>query len=142
MKKWIQLSFDFKPWNDEEIWKDVKNYEGYYQVSNLGRIRSWINNKGNRRKEPKILNVSIVKGYLHVGFCKNGNKKFYSVHRLVYEAFIGEIPEGMQVNHKDENKQNNILSNIDTLMTCKENNNWGTHNIRVAKSLTNHPKKK
>ena len=110
-----------------EIWKDIKNYEDEYEVSNLGRVR----NKKTKRILKPFLNNG---GYQIVHLCKNGKSKNYSVHRLVYEAFIGEIPEGMQVNHKDENKQNNILSNIDTLMTPKQNSNYGTHNERMAKS--------
>lgn len=115
-----------------EIWKDIKGYEGLYQVSNLGRVRSLGNNKN--RKEKILKHVLNDRGYPTVGLCKNGKAKRCYVHRLVYEAFIGEIPEGMQINHKDENKENNVLSNIDTLMTCKENINWGTRNERAAKA--------
>lgn len=110
-----------------EVWKDIKDYEDEYEVSNLGRVRN--------KKTKRILKLQKHKGgYLFVILSKNGKIKGYCVHRLVYEAFIGEIPKGMQVNHKDENKQNNILSNIDTLMTPKENNNYGTHNERVSKT--------
>lgn len=116
-----------------EVWKDIKDYEDEYEVSNLGRVRN--------KKTKKILKLKKNKGYFRIGLRKNGKRKFYFVHRLVYEAFIGEIPEGYEVNHKDENKENNVLSNIDTLMTRKENNNWGTRNERAKKSLTNHPKK-
>lgn len=77
------------------------------------------------------------KGYLCDSFNIDGKRITKLRHRLVYETFIGEIPEGMQVNHKDENKQNNVLSNIDTLMTCKENINWGTRNERAAKTQRN-----
>lgn len=117
-----------------EIWKDIKGYEGLYQVSNLGRVRN--------KKTKKILKTWLNQyGYIRVSLHKNGKQKWHLVHRLVYEAFIGEIPNGMQVNHKDENKENNVLSNIDTLMTCKENNNWGTHNERSAKTRSNNQKR-
>ena len=131
----------------EEIWKDIKGYEGLYQISNLGRVRSldmMANSKNGSKRfvKGKIKNPFLNQGgYLQVHLSKNGKRKMYRVHRLVYEAFIGEIPKGYQVNHKDENKQNNILSNIDTLMTPKENLNWGTRNERAGKSLTNHPQK-
>lgn len=124
----------------EEIWKDIPNYEGYYEVSNLGRIKSLVKKlktKGGalRKTNERILKAVIDRyGYQRVVLQKDKEKKCYQVHRLVYEAFIGEIPEGMQVNHKDENKQNNVLSNIDTLMTCKENLNWGTCIERRAKT--------
>ena len=111
-----------------EVWKDIKDYEDEYEVSNLGRVRN--------KKTKKILKLKKEKGYLRVGLFKNGKKKYYLVHRLVYEAFIGEIPNGMQVNHKDENKENNVLSNIDTLMTRKENINWGSGNERRGKALS------
>lgn len=136
--KYVQLELPFEHL-DDEIWKDIKGYEGLYQASNLGRVKSLGNNKN--RKEKILKSFLNHKGYLRVGLCKNGKVKRYFVHRLVYEAFIGEIPKGMQVNHKDENPQNNILSNIDTLMTQKENNNWGTHNERIAKANINNPKR-
>lgn len=110
-----------------EVWKDIKDYEDEYEISNLGRVRN--------KKTKKILKTWLNhNGYLRVELSKNGKHKFYFVHRLVYEAFIGEIPEGMQVNHKDENKQNNILSNIDTLMSPKQNLNYGTRNERSSKN--------
>ena len=111
-----------------EVWKDIKDYEEEYEVSNLGRVRN--------KKTKKILKPKKGKnGYSYVGLYKKGEAKWFYVHRLVYEAFIGEIPKWMQVNHKDENKENNVLSNIDALMTNKENLNYGTHNERIAKSL-------
>lgn len=110
-----------------EVWKNIKNYEDEYEVSNLGRVRN--------KKTKKILKLQKSKrGYMSIKLCKNGKITRYYVHRLVYEAFIGEIPNGMQVNHKDENPQNNVLPNIDTLMTPKENLNYGTHNERMAKT--------
>ena len=109
-----------------EVWKDIKGYEDEYEVSNLGRVRNKITKK--------ILKLKKDNGYLRVGLRKNGKQKYYYVHRLVYEVFIGEIPEGYQVNHKDENKENNILSNIDILMSPKENSNWGTRTERSAKN--------
>ena len=134
--KYVQLELPFEHLDDEEIWKDIKGYDGLYQASNLGRIRS-LNFK--RTGKEKLLKPSLNRnGYQQVKLCKNGKAKRYFVHRLVYEAFNGEIHEGMQVNHKDENPQNNILSNIDTLMTPKENMNWGTRNKRIAKALSKH----
>ena len=98
-------------------------------VSNKGRVKSlgrWINykNKGKRWEEEKILKPKIEKsGYQRVGLWKNGGK-WYQVHRLVYEAFVGDIPKGMQVNHINEIKSDNRLENLN-LMTPKENTNWG-----------------
>lgn len=112
-----------------EVWKDIKDYEDEYEVSNLGRVR----NKKTKNILKPFLNT---KGYLRVCLYKNGKAKKCYVHRLVYEAFIGEIPNGLQVNHKDENKQNNVLSNIDTLMTPSQNINYGTCIERIAKTLS------
>ena len=123
---------------ENEIWKDIPNYYGLYQASNLGRIKSLerIDVRGHRVKE-KILKPTINhKGYYKVPLCKNSKVKKCSVHRLVWEAFNGQIPEGLQVNHINEIKTDNRLSNLN-LMTCKENCNWGTHNERVAKKMTN-----
>lgn len=125
----------------EEIWKEIPNYEGYYEASNLHNVRSWIDNKGNRRKEPKILKQQLNnKGYPIVTLFKNRKRKIWKVHQLMWLTWVGEIPKGYEINHINEIKTDNRLCNLN-LLSHKENNNWGTHNIRVAKSLTNHPKK-
>ena len=108
---------------EEEIWKDIVGYEGLYQVSNTGKIKSLNYNHTGREK---ILKQRLFnRGYLYVGLWKNGKQKYFSVHRLEYEAFYGEIPKGMQVNHINEIKTDNRLENLN-LMTPKENTNWGT----------------
>ena len=113
---------------EKEIWKDIKGFEGIYQVSNLGRVKSFCGLK------EKILKPKLTRnGYYQVGLHKNSIRKFYCVHRLVYEAFNGTIPEGLQVNHTNEVKTDNRLSNLN-LMTPKENMNWGTGIERRAKS--------
>lgn len=114
-----------------EEWRDIPDYEGIYQASNLGRVKSL--ERSYRRKE-KILKPKLTRdGYYLVGLFKNSNEKFYQVHRLVYEAFNGQIPEGLQVNHINEIKTDNRLSNLN-LMTPKENTNYGTGIERRAKS--------
>lgn len=65
--------------------------------------------------------------------CVDGKQRPFRLNRVIYYYFKGKIPEGMQVNHIDENKLNNALSNLN-LMTQKENNNWGTRNERANKS--------
>ena len=114
-----------------EIWKDIPNYEGIYQASNLGRVKSFYGLKEKILK-PGILN----NGYYRVILCKQSIKKTYLVHRLVWETFNGTIPEGLQVNHINEVKIDNRLSNLN-LMTQKENINWGTRNERIAKKQIN-----
>ena len=119
--------------NGNEEWKDIPNYEGLYQASNLGRIKSLKRPYGLKEK---ILKLQINSyGYYRVALCKNSIQKSYYVHRLVFEAFNGQIPENMQVNHINEVKTDNRLENLN-LMTHKENCNFGTRNERMTKKLS------
>lgn len=115
-----------------EIWKDVPGYEGKYQVSNLGRVKSvvWKGIVKETFFTPWINRC----GYPMVSLRKNGAKKGYSVHTIEYAAFYGPIPKGMQVNHKDENKMNNTLDNLE-LVTAKDNCNYGTRNERIGNKV-------
>lgn len=120
-----------------EIWKPVLGYEGLYEVSNYGNVKSqerYVKSSYNSvtLKKEKILKPTTARGYLKVDLyvCRKRTMKY--VARLVWEAFNGPIPEGMQVNHINEDKTDNRLENLN-LMTSKENNNWGTHNERVAR---------
>ena len=116
-----------------ETWKPVVGYDGLYEVSDQGRVKSLGNNKS---KKEKILKPrKSGRGYLKVGLCKDGHAKQTYVHRLIAEAFIPN-PLGLEtVNHKDEVKTNNVASNLEW-MSQKDNNNYGTHNKRVAESLS------
>ena len=125
--------------NENEIWKDIPDYEGYYQVSNMGRVRSVDREVRHSSGGMRILKEKVLKpvmnrdGYLKVGLWKDGKMKKFTIHRLVYSAFCGEIPNELQVNHIDEDKTNNKLENLN-LMTPKQNSNWGTRNERFAKT--------
>lgn len=118
----------------KEVWKDIKDYEGLYQVSNLGRIKSlsrfhytgWGKNKGYIKKEKILKPRYDKKGYQMVVLYKNGIGKNFKVHRLVAEAFIPNPNNLPQINHKDEIKRNNIFTNLDWC-DCKYNNNYGNH---------------
>jgi len=111
-----------------EIWNKVKNYENY-EVSNLGGARSldhWRDNgAGGYIQKGRILKPYESKGYLRVCLCKDGKIKRFCVHRLVWEAFNGEIPEGYEVNHISEDKTDNRLENLN-LMSHFDNMHWGT----------------
>ena len=89
-----------------EIWKDVLGYEGLYMVSSLGRIK--VTKTGLIRKQRD--NGS---GYKYLILRKDGRDKTRYIHRLVVEAFIGAIHKGFEVNHKDEDKSNNTLDNLE-----------------------------
>lgn len=117
-----------------EIWKDIKGYEGLYQVSNLGNVKSLNYNK--TKKEKQLTKLTIM-GYIKVGLSKNGKVKVHFVHRLVWEAFNGPIPEGMCVNHINEDKTDNRYPENLNLMTHRENNNWGTRNKRISEKRRN-----
>lgn len=114
----------------EEIWKDIENYEGLYQISNLGRVKSLKFGK-ERIMKPIIGN----KEYLFVVFHKDGKYKHHRIHRLVAQAFLSNPNNLPQVNHKDENKQNNSVFNLEWCDN-KYNMNYGTRNERVAKLLS------
>lgn len=105
----------------KELWKDIAGYEGKYQISNLGRVRSLLNSRGNKREQPKILKTSIDRwGYLVLALCKNSTGKMFKVHRLVAQAFLLNPENKPEVNHKDGNKLNNTALNLEWV-TPKEN---------------------
>lgn len=91
-----------------EIWKDIKDYENY-QVSNLGRVRS-LNYLGCGKI--KILSLFNANGYNYTRFSKNGKNKNFSVHRLVYQAFKGNLIDGLVIDHIDGNRLNNNPDNL------------------------------
>lgn len=109
-----------------EEWKDIEGFEGLYQVSNLGRVKSLerkVNADFNLGKthiyKEKILKpYKEARGYLKVTLYNNGKKKKFKVHKLVLEAFVGKSE--LTINHKDENKMNNNLNNLE-YMTNKNN---------------------
>lgn len=111
----------------EEVWKDIVGYEGLYQISNLGRVKSLPRPK---TKGGIMTQHADKRGYKVVVLSKQGKLKVCKIHRLVAEAFIpnpGNLP---QINHKDENKQNNCANNLEWC-TAKYNANYGTKAMRA-----------
>ena len=105
-----------------EIWKDIPGYEGKYQVSNLGNVKSLKDKYGNYRE--KILKIRKNKGnYLIVDLRKNGKQKTCLVHRLVAETFIPKIEGKEFVDHIDGDPSNNVYTNL-RWCTIAENNNF------------------
>jgi len=106
-----------------EIWRDAIDYEGIYQISNLGRVRTIKN---------KILAIGhYPNGYCYANFTSNGKRTTQLIHRLVAKAFIPNTENKPEVNHKDEDITNNKIDNLEW-MTSKENANYGTRNERCA----------
>lgn len=111
----------------KEIWKDIKDYEGLYQVSNWGRVKSL---NYHRMGFEKILKTKVDKdGYLTVML--NNPRKTFKVHRLVAEAFIPNSNNYPIINHKDENKQNNVAINLEWC-DVKYNNEYNNGQKRRA----------
>lgn len=120
-----------------ETWQDIPGYEGLYQASTYGRIKSI--------KRKKILKPSFNKGgYAQVKLCKNGFLKTISVHLLVARTFLPSpltnSKERIEVNHKSEIKADNRIENLEYL-SQSDNLKYGTGYIRRRKSNINHPKK-
>lgn len=104
----------------EEKWRDIRGYEGLYQVSNLGNVKSF--NNRIKHKNPMILKQTIDRknGYLTVSLSRNGKKKVYRVHKLVASIFIDNSNSYPVINHKDGNKLNNCVNNLEWC-TYKQN---------------------
>lgn len=101
----------------EEVWKDVPGYEGYYQVSNLGRVKSLTGYYKNKKNI--ILKYGLNRGYQRVILCVNKIRKNIHIHQLVMLAFVGK-PNGMQINHINGVKTDNRLCNLE-YVTQSEN---------------------
>lgn len=111
-------------------WKDIEGYEGLYQISNDGIVRN--------QKTGKIKKDTNSKGYRRVGLFKNSIGKWFAVHRLVAEAFIPNPDNLPVVNHKDEDKTNNKVENLEWC-TVEYNNRYGTAPKRHGLTQRNRP---
>jgi hypothetical protein len=113
---------------EKEEWKTIEDYPDY-MISNLGNVKSLKNGK------EKILKQEITNnGYCRVELSKDRKRKKYLVHRLVTQTFIPNPQNLPCVNHKDENKTNNCVNNLESC-DAKYNNNYGTRNERSSKKL-------
>ena len=106
--------------------RDIKNYEGLYAVTEDGRVWSYRNEK--------YLTPLKSRGYFRVQLSKEGKRPAYLIHRLVAEAYLPNPDNLPQVNHKDENKANNSVSNLEWC-TAAYNNSYGTHLEQLKKAV-------
>lgn len=110
-----------------EVWKDIEDYEGLYQVSNLGRVRSVdfsFENGKSTYIQRRIINQEPLRGYLKVNLSKNNKHKHFQVHRLVAEAFLPNLDNLPQVNHINECPWDNAVWNLEWC-DAKYNVNYG-----------------
>jgi hypothetical protein len=117
-----------------ELWKPAFGFEDFYVVSNLGNAAR-IRNQGNARRPnwKQISTHPVHTGYVRFCFCIENHRKFCLAHRAVWEAFNGPIPKGMQINHKNGNKSDNRLSNLEV---CTQSQNT-IHSYRVLNTSPN-----
>lgn len=135
-----------------EIWKDVKGYEGLYQVSDLGRVKALANNERMTHRAEHVLSQSNCRGYKLVALCKNGKMKTFQVHRLVALAFINNVGNKPQIDHINTDKADNRAINL-RWVTPKENSQnelsrlhcseskKGNKNPNFGKDMSEHIKK-
>jgi len=135
----------------EEIWKDVIDYEGIYQVSNMGRVKSLsrkrlINKKMNSYHilPEKIMVIKSDKnGYCHLTLCKNNKRKTYWLHRIVLKNFVNNLNNLPQINHINGNKSDNRVENLEW---CTSKHNYhesvriGIRNVKPRKPYKNSKK--
>lgn len=122
--------------NSIEIWKDIEGYEGLYQVSNRGRVKSLSRKVTNAMFSINEHFVKVVDnghGYKSVSLWKDNKGKHFYVHRLVALAFVPNSNGYKYINHKDEDKSNNDVSNLEWC-TAKYNCNYGNHTKKLKKS--------
>lgn len=125
-----------------EVWVDIEGYEGLYQVSNQGRVRSlpkpYFKGKKYLRDGYEMKQRLKPNGYMQIGLYKNGVLKTVCVHRLVAKAFIPNENNLPYVNHKDENKSNNIADNLEWC-DAAYNIHYGNAIEKLSKAKRNNP---
>ena len=112
----------------EEIWKEIPGFEGLYQVSNYGEIRS----TPRRGTAGGVMKGHVdQKGYINITLRKDGMQYTQKLHRLIAITFIPNPHNYPEINHKDENKQNNRVDNLEWC-TTSYNHEYGTRTLRAS----------
>lgn len=119
-----------------EIWKDIPNYEGHYQVSNFGRVRGIKDPHGNYREYIRTP-YKHKNGYLFLGLWKENNATAFSVHRLVALAFLPNPNDLPEVNHKDGIKTNNYIDNLEWVSTSENRKHAWDAGLRCRQAQSN-----
>jgi len=120
----------------KETWKDIPNYEGFYQANNNGLIKSLKRVVAHPQSNTKTIKEKILKQrhnsskYMQVELCKNGKRKCFVVHRLIALSFYGY--SNLMVNHKDKNRENNNINNLE-FVTNRENCTHGKNKSKSSK---------
>ena len=128
----------------EEIWKDIEGFEGLYQVSSFGKVKSLpkkfkVHNQCGETESYRVTKEKILKpqqdkyGYLRVTLCNNKGHFLKQIHRLVARAFIPNPNNLPEVNHRDENKENNFYNNLE-YCTTQYNQTYGTIRKRISEA--------
>lgn len=118
-----------------EEWKPIEGFEELYHVSNYGRVKS-LPRRGTINETRILKPCKNRDGYLQVCLYKDSTKQYKTIHRLVAEAFLPNPNNLPCINHKDENKENNNVENLE-YCDIAFNNSYGTRNERVSKAMTN-----
>lgn len=115
------------------MWLDIEEYKGMYQINEDGQVKRLGISKHGIGNKDRMLKQEINNcGYLRVTLCKNNKPKRYLTHKLVYKTFVEDIPKGLTINHKDLNKNNNNINNLE-VKTQHENNQLKS-NTKLDKS--------
>ena len=125
-----------------EIWKPIKGFESFYEVSNLGRVKSLERTIPAKSKTgtscKRIVKEKILKtgkdghGYYHVNLCVNGKRRFAAIHRLVADAFLPKVEGKNCVNHIDSDFTNNNVENLEWCTSSENNIHGWKHGNRTA----------
>lgn len=124
----------------KEIWKDIKEYEGLYKVSNLGRVKSlerYKNNHGKQQLIPESIKSTRKdkQGYLLLDLYKDNKQKTIRIHRLVAEHFIENPNNKETVNHIDGNKENNTVNNLEWATFKEQNKHFYKNNLKSRDNI-------
>lgn len=123
----------------DEVWKDIDGFEGVYQISNLGRVKSLRRYRKSKLGKNVLIEETILNGavdaygYKIIGLSKNGKSHRKKIHRLIAEAFIPNSENKPQINHIDGDKLNNSIENLEWC-TSSENNLHKARNLGVGKT--------